>query len=132
MDFSAHTGTPQVETAPRPQSGRYTGGGSPAPSWPQRWRARRPIPWPAGRQKTREQVALVEAIQQIMAARGLTRGEVTRRVSRSGADRSAMYRVLRGTTREPQLSLLLAVCAVLDVSPTELLQLAQLPRFGPK
>jgi len=70
-------------------------------------------------------VSLAEAIKETMNARGLQTAEVARRLG-EGYDRATFYRLLNGATTEPRLGTLLGLCRVLEVSPTELLQLAGL------
>lgn len=70
-------------------------------------------------------VSLAEAIKQTMNARGLPTAEVARRLG-EGYDRATFYRLLSGATTEPRLGTLVGLCQVLEVSPTELLQLAGL------
>lgn len=60
-----------------------------------------------------------------MNARGLEASDVARRLG-EGHDRATFYRLLKGATTDPRLDTLLGLCRVLDVSPTELLQLAGL------
>ena len=70
-------------------------------------------------------MSLSEAIKQTMNARGLPTAEVARRLG-EGYDRATFYRLLSGATTEPRLGTLVGLCQVLEVSPTELLQLAGL------
>lgn len=70
-------------------------------------------------------MSLAEAIKETMDARGLQTAEVARRLG-EGYDRATFYRLLNGATTEPRLGTLLGLCRVLEVSPTELLQLADL------
>lgn len=70
-------------------------------------------------------MSLAEAIKQTMDARALQTAEVARRLG-EGYDRATFYRLLNGATMEPRLGTLLGLCRVLEVSPTELLQLAGL------
>jgi transcriptional regulator with XRE-family HTH domain len=70
-------------------------------------------------------MSLAEAIKQTMNARRLHTAEVARRLG-EGYDRATFYRLLNGATTEPRLGTLLGLCRVLEVSPTELLQLAGL------
>jgi len=68
-------------------------------------------------------VSLAEAIKETMDARGFQTADVARRLG-EGNDRATFYRLLNGTTTEPRLGTLLGLCRALEVSPTELLQLA--------
>ena len=70
-------------------------------------------------------MSLADAIKQTMEARGLHTAEVARRLG-EGYDRATFYRLLNGATTEPRLGTLLGLCRVLEVSPTELLQLSSL------
>jgi len=70
-------------------------------------------------------MSLADAIKQTMNARDLPTAEVARRLG-EGYDRATFYRLLNGATTEPRLGTLVGLCEVLDVSPTELLQLAGL------
>ena len=73
-------------------------------------------------------MSLAQAIKETMDARGLQTAEVARRLG-EGYDRATFYRLLNGATTEPRLGTLLGLCRVLEVSPTELLQLADLWPF---
>jgi transcriptional regulator with XRE-family HTH domain len=70
-------------------------------------------------------MSLSEAIKQTMNARDLPTAEVARRLG-EGYDRATFYRLLNGATTEPRLGTLVGLCEVLDISPTELLQLSGL------
>ena len=70
-------------------------------------------------------MALAGAVKEIMDARGLRTADVARRLG-EGYDRATFYRILNGATTEPRLGTLVGLCRVLEVSPTELLQLAEL------
>ena len=70
-------------------------------------------------------MALAEAVKEIMDARGLRTADVARRLG-EGYDRATFYRILNGATTEPRLGTLVGLCRVLEVSSTELLQLAEL------
>jgi DNA-binding Xre family transcriptional regulator len=70
-------------------------------------------------------MALAQTIKEIMDARALRPADVARRLG-GGRDHTTFYSVLNGTTTEPRLGTLVALCRALDVSPTELLQLAGL------
>lgn len=72
-----------------------------------------------------ESVSLAEAIRDAMQARGLHTAEVSRRLG-EGYDRATFYRLLSGATSEPRLGTLIGLCRVLEISPTELLELAGL------
>ncbi len=68
-------------------------------------------------------MSLADAIKQTMNARGVQTSEVAKKLG-EGYDRATFYRLLNGATTEPRLGTLLGLCSVLEVSPTELLQLA--------
>src|SRR5579875_1832125 len=68
-------------------------------------------------------MSLKEAIRKTMDARGLPAAEVARRLGED-YDRATFYRLLNGSTTDPRLDTLIALCAALEISPTELLQLA--------
>jgi transcriptional regulator with XRE-family HTH domain len=70
-------------------------------------------------------VALAEAIKEIMDARGLRPADVARRLG-GEYDRTTFYGVLKGATTQPRLGTLVVLCRALELSPTELLQLAGL------
>jgi len=70
-------------------------------------------------------MSLSEAIKQTMNARDLSTAEVARGLGK-GCDRATFYRLLSGATTEPRLGTLVGLCDVLEISPTELLQLAGL------
>jgi len=68
-------------------------------------------------------MSLVMAIKETMLARGLTSGEVAQRLGME-YDRSNLYRMLNGVTKEPRLGTLVQLCIALETSPSELLELA--------
>jgi DNA-binding Xre family transcriptional regulator len=67
---------------------------------------------------------LDQAMKTVMRARGLKVPDVLTRMLQR--DRSTVYRLLNGDTRDAKLSTLLGLCSALDVSPNELLSLAGL------
>ncbi len=72
-------------------------------------------------------MSLVKAIKEIMNTRGLQTAEVARRLAGDkDYDRATFYRLLSGATTEPRLGTFIGLCAALEVSPTEILQLAEL------
>ena len=68
-------------------------------------------------------MALAQAIRQAMQARGLTAGAVTRRLGER-RDYTTFFHLLNGWTTDPRVTTLVRVCAVLETSPSELLDLA--------
>jgi len=68
-------------------------------------------------------MALAEAVRSAMAAKGLIRRELLERVTRESS-RWAIYRILSGKSSDPRLSTVLVLCQALDISPTELIQMA--------
>jgi DNA-binding Xre family transcriptional regulator len=70
-------------------------------------------------------VALAEAIKEIMDARGWRPADVARRLG-GEYDRTTFYSMLKGATTQPRLGTLVVLCRALEVSPTQLLQRAEL------
>lgn len=70
-------------------------------------------------------VSLAEAISQILAARGLRHEEMARRLG-DNRYRGPFYRLMTGRTTDPRLGTFIDVCLALEVTPTELVQLAGL------
>ena len=68
-------------------------------------------------------MALAQAIRQAMQARGLTAGAVTQRLGER-RDYTTFFRLLNGRTTDPRVTTLVRVCAALETSPSELLDLA--------
>src|SRR5436190_21398217 len=68
-------------------------------------------------------MSLAEAINSVLKVRGLTRKELLDRLPQ-GASPWAVYRILAGKSIDPRVSTVLTICQALDVSPTELMQLA--------
>ena len=58
-----------------------------------------------------------------MEVRGWQTAEVARRLGED-YDRATFYRLLNGATTDPRLGTLISLCRALELSPTELLQLA--------
>lgn len=69
-------------------------------------------------------MALQQAIRTVMRARGLTPSQLLDRMPER--DRSTLYRLLNGDTRDARVSTLLELCRALGVSPNDLLNLAGL------
>jgi DNA-binding Xre family transcriptional regulator len=67
-------------------------------------------------------MSLHQAIQTAMQAKGLKMGDLLARIPQR--DRSTIYRLLSGDTRDARVSTLLALCSALGVTPDELLSLA--------
>jgi transcriptional regulator with XRE-family HTH domain len=67
---------------------------------------------------------LHQAIQSAMQARGLTMPDLLARMPQR--DRSTVYRLLNGDTRDAKLSTLVGLCTALGVTPNNLLSLAGL------
>jgi len=68
-------------------------------------------------------MSLGVAIQEVLKIRGMTRRELLARLPRQSS-RWAVYRILAGKSADARLSTLLTICSALEVSPTELFQLA--------
>jgi DNA-binding Xre family transcriptional regulator len=68
-------------------------------------------------------MSLANAIEQTLAARGLTTADAARRLGLE-YDRATLYRMLNGATKEPRLGTLVQLCIALETSPSELLELA--------
>jgi DNA-binding Xre family transcriptional regulator len=67
---------------------------------------------------------LDQAIQTAMHARGVTVAELLARMPQR--DRSTIYRLLKGDTRDAKLSTMVGLCRALGVTPNDLLGLAGL------
>jgi len=50
----------------------------------------------------------------------------------SGRNRATLYRILSGATRDPKISTFVDICHALDVSPIEVLQLANIVEHTPR
>ena len=78
-----------------------------------------------GRQESRSRPSdpaagsLSEVLRQAAAERGLTTATLVRRVRPQRA--ATVYRVLAGTSPDPRVSTVVALCAALDVDPERLL-----------
>ncbi len=73
-------------------------------------------------------MSLATAIKAAMGARGLRAAEVTKRMvdgDDTWNDRTTFYRLLNGATPDPRLGTLITLCKALEVSPTELVQMAE-------
>jgi len=68
-------------------------------------------------------MSLATAIKQVIEVRGLTSGEVTRRLGK-GRDYTTFFRLLNGRTTDPRVITLVRLCVALETSPSELLELA--------
>ncbi len=68
-------------------------------------------------------MSLAQAITQTMQAHGLTRAQVAERLGET-QNRSTFYRMLDGATKEPRLVTLVQLCIALEITPSELLELA--------
>jgi DNA-binding Xre family transcriptional regulator len=68
-------------------------------------------------------MSLAVAIQEVLKIRGMTRRELLARLPRQSS-RWAVYRILASKSADARLSTILMICAALEVSPTELFQLA--------
>lgn len=67
---------------------------------------------------------LHQAIRAVMRARGMKMPDLLAQMPQR--DRSTIYRLLNGDTRDAKVSTLLELCSALGVSPTDLLSLAGL------
>lgn len=68
-------------------------------------------------------MSLAEAINAVLRIRGLTRKQLLNRLPK-GSSPWAVYRILAGKSVDPRISTVLAICHGLDISLTELMQLA--------
>jgi DNA-binding Xre family transcriptional regulator len=50
----------------------------------------------------------------------------------SGRNRATLYRILSGATQDPKVSTFVDICRALEVSPIEVLQLAQIVPYTPR
>jgi DNA-binding Xre family transcriptional regulator len=69
-------------------------------------------------------MSLTHAITQTMQAHDLTTAEVAKRWKPTQT-RATLHYMLNGATQEPHLNTLLQLCVVLEISPSELLELAE-------
>ncbi len=72
-------------------------------------------------------MSLATAIKAAMNARGLRAAEVTKRMvdgDDTWNDHTTFYRLLNGATPDPRLGTLITLCTALEISPTELVQMA--------
>lgn len=74
-------------------------------------------------------MSLQQAIRAAMRARGVETKDLLARMAQR--DRSTVYRLLSGDTRDTRLSTLLALCSALGISPNELLVQAGLWQSPP-
>ncbi len=75
-------------------------------------------------------MGLAHAIQEALRARGLPVGALLERTRQR--DRSTIYRLLKGDTRDTRVSTLLALCSALGVTPNDLLGAAGLWTDDPR
>ena len=68
-------------------------------------------------------MSLAVAIQEVLKIRGMSRRELLTRLPRQSS-RWAVYRILAGKSADARLSTILTICSALEISPTELFQLA--------
>jgi len=68
-------------------------------------------------------MSLATAIKGTMRAHELTTAQLAKRLGME-YDRSNLYRMLNGVTKEPRLGTLVQLCIALETSPSELLELA--------
>jgi len=66
---------------------------------------------------------LATAIEETMRAHELTTAQLAKRLGME-YNRSNLYRMLNGVTKEPRLGTLVQLCIALETSPSELLELA--------
>lgn len=75
-------------------------------------------------------MSLKSAITEALQARELKPGDLLARMQ--DRDRSTVYRLLNGDTRDTKISTMIALCAALEIDPNEFLALAGLwSEFGP-
>ncbi len=73
-------------------------------------------------------MSLATAIKAAMSARGFRAAEVTKRMvagDDTWNDHTTFYRILNGATPDPRLGTLITLCTALEVSPTELVRMAE-------
>lgn len=68
-------------------------------------------------------MSLAEAINAVLKIQGLSRKQLLDRLPK-GSSPWAIYRILAGKSVDPRISTVLGICQALDISPTELMQLA--------
>ncbi len=68
-------------------------------------------------------MSLATAIEETMRAHELTTAQLAKRLGME-YNRSNLYRMLNGVTKEPRLGTLVQLCIALETSPSELLELA--------
>ncbi len=78
-----------------------------------------------------EKPSLSSAILSVMRTREMSATDVAEKMQ-SGRNRATLYRILSGATQDPKVSTFIDICRALDVSPIEVLQLAQLVPHTPR
>ncbi len=83
------------------------------------------------RSKAEESPSLSKAILSVMTARGMSATDIAVKME-SGRNRATLYRILSGATQDPKISTFVDICHALDVSPIEVLQLANIVEHTPR
>ena len=78
-----------------------------------------------------ESPSLSKAILSVMTARGMSATDIAEKME-SGRNRATLYRILSGATQDPKISTFVDICHALDVSPIEVLQLANIVEHTPR
>lgn len=81
--------------------------------------------------RVQEQPSLSAAILAVMRTREMSATDIAERME-SGRNRATLYRILSGATQDPKVSTFVDICRALDVSPIEVLQLAELVPHTPR
>lgn len=75
--------------------------------------------------RSQEPPSLGGAILAVMSSREMSATNVADRME-SGRNRATLYRILSGATQDPKVSTFIDICRALEVSPIDVLQLANL------
>ncbi len=78
-----------------------------------------------------ESPSLSKALLSVMTARGMSATDIAEKME-TGRNRATLYRILSGATQDPKISTFVDICHALDVSPIEVLQLANIVEHTPR
>ncbi|MDP9350627.1 MAG: helix-turn-helix transcriptional regulator [Chloroflexota bacterium] len=81
--------------------------------------------------RSQEPPSLGGAILAVMGSREMSATNVADRME-SGRNRATLYRILSGATQDPKVSTFIDICRALEVSPIDVLQLANLVPHTPR
>ena len=83
------------------------------------------------RARKNDEPSLSGAILSVMDTRQMSATAIAERME-SGRNRATLYRILSGATQDPKVSTFVDICRALDVSPIEVLQLANIVPHTPR